>query len=436
MFICSKCDTQHSKWSGRCNECGKWGTLTESADIKKTKKKSSVAARAQAVTDFSAIKTSGISRIETKISELDRVLGGGIVPGSIILLGGAPGIGKSTLVVQIAEALTKLSGPVLYVSGEESAEQIKMRLDRLKLDQSKLRYLGNTNVETIIATAKAEKPSLLIIDSIQTVSTAEAEPEAGSPTQVRASTTKFIEYAKAEGAPIILTGQITKEGSVAGPKALEHLVDTVLYLEGDPHHTYRLLRTAKNRFGNTDEVGVFEMLATGLEPVANPSARFLEQKSGVPGSVITCIIEGTRGFLVEVQALVNRTSFGYPVRRASGFDANRLQMLTAIIEKRAGLKLGESDIYVNVVGGFKLDEPAADLAVVAAIISASKNEIVDNKAVIFGEVGLGGEVRSVSYYEKRLSESERFGLEKATTPKQKGKSKNLTIRQIKSISEL
>jgi len=436
MFNCTKCDTQHSKWSGRCSECGKWGTLEESADIKKIKKKTSVSAKASAVTDFSAIKTSDAKRIETKISELDRVLSGGIVPGGIILLGGAPGIGKSTLVVQIAEAMTKSSGPVLYVSGEESASQIKMRLDRLKLDQTKLRYLGNTNVETIIATAKAEKPSLLIVDSIQTVSTSEAEPEAGSPTQVRASTTKFIEYAKSQNVPIVLTGQITKDGNVAGPKALEHLVDTVLYLEGDPHHTYRLLRTVKNRFGNTDEVGVFEMTAAGLEPVANPSAKFLEQKSGVPGSVITCIIEGTRGFLVEVQALVNRTSFGYPIRRASGFDANRLQMLTAIIEKRSGIKLSESDIYVNIVGGFKLTEPAADLAVVAAITSAARNKVIDNKAVVFGEVGLGGEVRSVSYYEKRLSEAERFGLEKAITPTQKEKIKKLTVRQIKTISEL
>jgi DNA repair protein RadA/Sms len=372
----------------------------------------------------------------TNISELDRVLGGGIVPGSLILLGGSPGIGKSTLSLQIAASIPN----TLYISAEESVDQVKLRADRLKITSPTLKLANESVIEHIIATIKESKPALAILDSIQTLYSNEVEGEAGNLNQVRASTVKLLEAAKSLTIPLILIGHVTKEGVVAGPKTLEHLVDTVLYLEGDQHHEYRILRTVKNRFGATDEIGVFQMAAQGLEEVRNPSAVFLaERAEAAPGNVLTCLIEGTRALLVEVQALVSKTAFGYPTRKASGFDINRLHVLIAVLQKRAGLHLEQYDVHLNVVGGLEADEPAADLAVALAIASAFKDKPLGQDLAVFGEIGLGGEIRPVSQAEKRTKECEQLGLKRIITSlgsKSKITSQKVKIIPIKNIQEL
>lgn len=414
-----------------------------------SKKKAVPTARAAELVSL-AIDDSTAARSSTGIGEVDRVLGGGIVPGAVVLIAGEPGIGKSTLVAQIAGSVR--SGQVIYASGEESAGQLAGRFRRLTVNSNPLQglsrekvlkdigniaYLGETDVGRVIATARKEQPALLIVDSAQTLTSSEVESSAGSPNMVRAATAMLVELAKKTDLPIIIVGQVTKDGSVAGPKTLEHLVDVVLNLEGDAVHATRILRASKNRFGSADEVGVFEMKEAGLVPIENPSERFLAERTNTPGSVITATVEGSRVFLVEVQALVEKTFYGTPVRRASGFDTNRLQMLSAILSKRAGLKLGESDIFVNVIGGLSLDEPAADLAVAAAIISAVKNEPVAEGVIVFGEVGLGGEVRSVSFVERRLKESVRMGMNSAWLPARAATTKtDLQVRGIKTVSEL
>jgi len=423
MFSCSNCDAQYPKWAGRCTECGKWGTVTEEGgEAVKPKGREAVskakAAKVEKLADAS--KRADPGRLPTGDTEVDRVLGGGIVRGSLVLLSGEPGIGKSTLVAQIAGTI-----PSLYVSGEESAGQLAGRFQRLGLDVANVSFLEALPIETIIATIEKEKPSLAIVDSVQTLSSSELDSAAGTPAMVRYATSLLLELAKRTNIPVLLIGQVTKDGSIAGPKTLEHLVDAVVSLEGDPVHAYRILRAAKNRFGATDEVGVFEMTAGGMKAVENPSARFLEERRNVPGSVIAATVEGTRVFLVEVQALVEKASYGTPTRRASGFDQNRLQMLCAILSKHAGLKLGESDVYVNVIGGLELREPAADLAVCAAIVSAAKNTMSEAPTVFVGEVGLGGEVRSVVQIERRVSEAKRMGIDRASTPK--------TIRTVKDL---
>lgn len=438
MFACAKCDAQFAKWTGRCTECGAWGTVREEATNGppvSAGKKLSAQARPSELIDLASQDIQAVHS-STGISEVDRVLGGGLVPGSVTLIAGEPGIGKSTLVAQIAGQFNAES--IIYASGEESAGQLSTRFQRLKVDKTKVKYLGITDVGTIMATAEKTKPSLLIVDSVQTLSSTEIESTPGSPNLVRGATAMLVELAKRTDLPIVLVGQVTKDGSVAGPKTLEHLVDVVLNLEGDPVHATRLLRASKNRFGSADEVGVFEMKENGLVAIENPSSRFLAERTQSPGSVITATVEGSRVFLVEVQALVEKTFYGTPVRRASGFDTNRLQMLAAILSKRAGLKLGESDIFVNVIGGLSLNEPASDLAVAAAIVSAVKNEPIEEGVVVFGEVGLGGEVRSVSFIERRLNEAVRLGMTSTWLPARAAKKTktDLDLRPISSVSEL
>jgi len=436
-------------------ECGKWSTIVEETASKTVETKKTIDYPPTKTQKLSDIKASDVSRTQTNISELDRVLGGhstgsgqgGIVPGSLILLGGEPGIGKSTLAMQLATAIEN----VLYISGEESVGQIKLRADRLLPKQNNnvtmkqcnnetLQLANETHIETICATIKKIKPPLAVIDSIQTIYSEESTGEPGSVSQIRACTAKLMEVAKTTNTAIVVIGHVTKDGSVAGPKTLEHLVDTVLYLEGERYHAYRILRATKNRFGATDEVGIFEMKETGLEEVKNPSASFLQERGeNMSGCVVTCLIEGTRPLLVEIQALVNKTSFGYPVRKASGFDLNRLHVLTAVLQKRAKLDLSQYDIHLNVVGGMKADEPAADLAVCLAIASAFKDKELGTDLCVFGEVGLGGEVRSVVQTKKRLKECEKLGMKRVIThlsTKTPEHLSTLKIIEVKNIAEL
>lgn len=433
IFVCSHCDAQYTKWTGRCLECGKWSTIIETVavDIKKSQQKDFPTATTETL---ETIAGGDIRRSRTGIGELDRVLGGGLVPASLMLLGGEPGIGKSTLSIQLAGQLQN----TLYISGEESTSQIKLRADRLGITNPTLHLANETQINSIIGTIKKMKPSLAIIDSIQTIWSEEASGEAGSINQIRAGTVMLLEAAKTNGVPICLIGHVTKDGAVAGPKTLEHLVDTVLYLEGERHHAYRILRTVKNRFGSTDEVGIFEMAETGLKEVKNPSASFLEERGeNMPGSVVTCLMEGTRPLLVEIQALVNKTSFGYPVRKASGFDLNRLHVLVAVLQKRARLNLAESDIHINVVGGMKANEPAADLAVSLAIASSFKDKMLGKDLAVFGEVGLGGEVRSVAHTEKRVKEAEALGMKRIIlSAGSQAKTSDAALVPVKNIQDL
>jgi len=435
IFICSNCDAQYQKWIGRCLECGKWSSVEKSKDVNNKSKISDPSNEYSTINTvgLNEIKGKDIKRTKTNISEFDRVLGGGIVPGSLILLGGEPGVGKSTLALQLASIITN----TIYISGEESVEQIKLRADRLGIKSDSLRLGNETCVENIIATIKKLDGNLVVVDSIQTIHSDEVNGESGNINQVRACTVKLMELAKTKKIPIILVGQVTKEGSVAGPKALEHLVDTVLYLEGDRYHQFRILRTAKNRFGSTDEIGVFSMEENGLQEVKNPSQAFLSDKpEDVPGSTVACLIEGTRPLLVEIQALVTKTNFGYPQRKSSGFDLNRLQVLIAVLSKRTGLPLDTYDVFLNVVGGMKADEPAADLAVILAIASAMKNKTLPANLVSFGEVGLGGEVRPVGQIKKRLEEAKKLGFEFVATPMPASKVDGLKIVGLKNVKEV
>ncbi|MDD5043515.1 MAG: DNA repair protein RadA [Patescibacteria group bacterium] len=416
IYECSKCGAQTPKWGGRCLECGAWGTLEQVATTTTKEEKKSLAVAGKTV-KFSEINHLQFPRIKTSLEEFDAVVGGGIVPGSLTLLGGEPGIGKSTLILQIAAKVSDTRN-VLYVSGEESGEQIKLRLERLKLSGKNISFLGETDVNAIVATLEKEKPILAIIDSIQTIYSPDIPSEAGSISQVRASTVRLLETAKKNNIPVFIIGHVTKEGLVAGPKTLEHLVDTVIYLEGERYQSYRLLRTVKNRFGSAGEVGVFEMTGGGMEEVKNPSLIFLQNKNTPsPGSAITCILEGSRPLLVEIQALVNRTNFGYPQRKSEGFNPNRLQVLIAVLTQRAKINLNASDVYLNVAGGLKIQEPAADLAVALAIASAAKNKGLDANTVILGEIGLGGEIRGINQLERRLKEIEKLGFKTVILPK-------------------
>ncbi|HCM54260.1 MAG TPA: DNA repair protein RadA [Candidatus Magasanikbacteria bacterium] len=441
IFSCTNCDAQFTKWNGRCLECGKWGTLEKAITQENNKSKNLQDLPVAKTTSLKDIAGKNIVRAQTHISELDRVLGGGIVPGSLTLLGGEPGIGKSTLSLQLAASIPN----TLYFSGEESVEQIKLRADRLNMNDVKthshasLSLSNETNIDVISSTIKKLKPQLVIVDSMQTMWNADATGESGSVSQIRACTVTLLDAAKSSGMPVVLIGHVTKDGTVAGPKTLEHLVDTVLYLEGDRYHVYRILRAVKNRFGSTDEVGIFEMKSDGLFGVANPSAAFLaERGDDMPGSIITCLMEGTRPLLVEIQALVNKTSFGYPVRKASGFDINRLHVLVAVLQKRAGLDLGQYDIHLNVVGGVKATEPSVDLAVCLAIASSFKEKSGGKDLVVFGEVGLGGEVRSVRFLEKRIKEAAQLGMTRVITAASKAVPiiDGVKTVQVKNIEEL
>jgi len=437
IFICANCDAQFPKWSGRCSECGSWGTLAASVtDAKAEKKEAAKKLGGASVVDFNAIPDTALSRRPTGSSEIDRVLGGGLVPGSLLLLSGEPGIGKSTLAAQIAGGLGAAVATI-YVSGEESASQVKSRLQRLASDFSNLKFISETNAEKICATAAQLKPDVVIVDSIQTVYSALIPAEAGSVSQIRAAAVKFLELAKENDITVILIGHITKDGLVAGPKSLEHIVDTVLYLENENTNNYCLLRAAKNRFGSVNELGVLEMTGAGFQEVKNPSRIFLDSGSAdISGSAIGCVMEGTRPFMVDLQALVTKTVFGYPQRKASGFDLNRLQVLSAVITKRTKINLTAQDIILNVVGGLKISDPALDLAACAAIMSSSLNKNWERRTVALGEVGLGAEVRNVFKLEARLKEAERLGFTAAVIPDVEVRGSKLRLMKIKNLDEL
>ncbi len=447
IFICSKCDAQSPKWAGRCLECGAWGTLIEEAATKKQstpakgwsasgrKKISTSNTKASKdVLDLSLVagKEFRVPKIKSGFEEFDKVLGGGITPGSLILLGGDPGVGKSTLALQIAN---RFKEEVLYVSAEESADQVSGRLSRLAKGQGGLKFLNEDHLETIIATIESEQPKLAVIDSIQTVYTEEIKNSTGNINQIKACTAKLLTLAKAGQTAIIIIGHVTKEGDLAGPKTMEHLVDTVLYLEGDKYKQYRLLRAQKNRFGPTDEVVILEMVKEGLKPVINPSKIFLAESHHQPGSVICPVAEGSQVFLVEVQALVSKTNSAYPKRSASGFDQRRLELLATVLSKRAGFNLANFDIYLNIAGGLTLKEPALDLAVCASVISAYQDKVVPAKTVIFGEVGLAGEVRSVARTKERVKEAVKLGFNKIILPYYEGAS-NAALVKIKEVKEI
>jgi len=416
-YICNNCGAVSSSFSGKCLQCGEWNTLQE--QLTASTLAGSVAGGKQlAPQSVSKAITSDNKRLSSGISEVDDVFGGGIVAGSVNLIAGQPGIGKSTLLLQLAYAVAAKS-PVLYVSGEESSHQIGLRAKRLGTTRSDLQLATSNSADDIAATIASGDFKLVIIDSIQTVSCSAVSSAAGSVSQITNATQLLTLAAKQSNTAIILVGHVTKEGSIAGPKVLEHVVDVVLQLEGDRYGGFKLLRAIKNRFGSTNEAGIFEMVENGLQPVVNPSAALLSERQVSDGSVVLATLEGTRPLLVEVQALVNRTSYGYPKRAASGFDLNRLNLLVAMLERRTKLKLGEHDIYINIVGGIAIKEPAADLAICLAIGSAAKGLQLKKNAVVFGEVGLSGEVRHVPYAEKRLAEAKKLGFDGAIGPKQK-----------------
>lgn len=412
-YICSECGYETIKWLGKCPTCDNWNTFTEELveDKKREVKKY--------ITNTETFKLSYNSnekevRLKTNIEEFDRVLGGGLISGSVILLGGDPGIGKSTLVLQAA---SKINASVLYVTGEESLNQISGRAKRLKVNPDSISVLPETNLDYILSAIEKEDPKFVIIDSIQTIYKPDLQNAAGTITQIRESTSELMKLAKSKGCSIIVVGHVTKDGMIAGPKVLEHIVDTVLQFEGEKNHSYRILRSQKNRFGSTNEIGIFDMNESGLEEVKNPSEIFLSSReTEVTGSVITCSIEGSRPILLEVQALVTPSAYGNPQRVTTGFDIRRLSILLAVLEKRAGFRLSNQNVFLNIAGGIKIDEPAIDLAVCAAVASNFKDKFADSKAVVLGEVGLGGEVRSISNIEKRIQEAEKLGFEKIIVP--------------------
>ncbi len=432
VFVCSNCKYQSPRWQGKCPECGEWNSFKESQSASwRTNNKNQNFRSASTPVNLNEVDEFSRGRIKTGIDELDEVLGGGVVPGSLVLLGGDPGIGKSTLALQ---ASLNLSKEVLYVSGEESAGQIKMRSGRMPGEGS-LNVLSETNLETVLATAQEQKPLLVVIDSVQTMYSEQASGVSGGVAQVSFAVQQIMRLAKTEHIAFLLIGHVTKEGYLAGPKTLEHMVDTVLYLEGDRFANLRILRCVKNRFGTTNEVGVFEMSSTGLKEVKNPSSLFLGEDSlRASGNAITSIMEGSRALLLEIQALTSSSSFGYPKRTTSGYDQNRLQLITAILQKRAGLNLSNQDIYINVVGGLKIDEPASDLAVALAIVSCIKDSVIEDTVVV-GELGLSGEVRYVPNLEKRVKEAEKLGFKKIICPRGQVKSSKIKIIQPKTLKQ-
>lgn len=418
IYICSECGYESPKWFGKCPGCSQWNTMNEQlpAALSVTGRTNASNSTVSQIMSLSEIEEDVEKRIFTGSDELDRVLGGGIVIGSLVLLSGDPGIGKSTILLQICQHLGKKL-KVLYVSGEESANQLKMRANRLNVNCDNLFVLPQTNVAVIVETIKKESPDLVIIDSIQTMVYDEIASSAGSVTQVRECTNIFMHTAKALGIPIIIVGHVNKDGAIAGPKVLEHIVDTVLYFEGEKNYSYRILRGVKNRFGSTNEIGVFEMTGTGLKEVANPSLMMISGRpKNTSGTCVACVMEGTRPMLAEVQGLVCATGFGTPRRMSTGFDYNRMSMLLAVLEKRAGYFFSNMDAYINVVGGLRLDEPAADLTVALALVSSLKDKPVGDKILAFGEIGLAGEVRAVNNCEQRISEAYRLGFEKCIIP--------------------
>lgn len=422
VFVCQECGAQSSKWLGRCNDCGAWNSLVEERPVPEAVaaaaagRRYSLAATAgpQLYADIDLVQA---DRLTTGIGEFDRVLGGGVVPGSLVLLGGEPGIGKSTLLLQAAAHFAQAYGPVLYSSGEESEHQIKARGQRLGVDRAPLYILAETCLERILEEIARLKPAFLIVDSIQTVFSLKFQSAPGSIGQVRESATQLLFAAKGQNIPTFLVGHVTKDGNIAGPKALEHIVDTVLYFEGERHHAHRVVRAVKNRFGAVSELGVFEMTGAGLRAVPNPSALFLaERPANAPGSAVLCCVEGSRPLLVEVQALVSGTSYGNARRMASGIDQNRLSLLLAVLEKRAALNLVGEDVFVNIAGGMTVDEPAADLAIIAAVASSVRNRPIKAGTAVFGEVGLAGEIRGTTQAALRVREAAQMGFTRCVLP--------------------
>lgn len=416
VFFCQNCGHEENKWLGQCPMCKEWNTFVEEP-VSFSKSASAKLIKDAEVVALKHVETDQEERIKTKIEELDRVLGGGIVPGSLLLVGGDPGIGKSTLLLQVCQRLCEDKHQVLYISGEESLKQIKLRANRMGEFTEDLLLLCETNLEIVKNVIQKRKPEVVIIDSIQTMYSEEVASAPGSVSQVRESTNVFMQLAKGLGISIFIVGHVTKEGTVAGPRVLEHMVDTVLYFEGDRHASYRILRGVKNRFGSTNEIGVFEMRQNGLVEVENPSEFMLNGKpENASGSVVACSMEGTRPILIEVQALVCSSNFGMPRRTAAGTDYNRVNLLMAVLEKRVGIHLSNYDAYVNIAGGIKMNEPAVDLGIVMAIVSSYKNQPIDEKTIVFGEVGLSGEVRAVNMPEQRVAEAKKLGFTTCIMP--------------------
>lgn len=439
-YVCTNCGYESLRWLGKCPECEEWNSFTEEI-VESSKRKPKAFKGNIQLNKINEIPIAEEERIKTGINEFDRVLGGGLIPGSVILLGGDPGIGKSTLAMQAA---ANIKNKVLYVTGEESNRQIKIRAARLKINSDNFYILAETDLSIILSAIINLEPSVVIIDSIQTMFRSELENSPGTITQVRECTSLLMEDAKKKHYSVIIIGHVTKEGMIAGPKILEHIVDTVIQFEGDSHHTFRILRAQKNRFGSTNEIGIFRMNETGLIEVKNPSELFLsERDSDSSGSVITSSIEGTRPILLEVQALVTPSNFGYPQRVATGFDQRRLSILLAVLEKRGNYRLSANNVFINMAGGVKINEPAVDLAVCCSIVSSLLDKKVNNKTLVIGEVGLGGEVRSVSHIEKRIKEAEKLGFKKIILPANNSKEilKNHSIKielaeNLKEVLEL
>ncbi len=419
VFVCSECGYESAKWFGCCPGCGEWNTMTE--EIRAAAPKAQIgwvtgSGRATALSIEEIPAEEGV-RFQTGFAELDRVLGGGLVNGSLVLLSGDPGIGKSTILLQICQRLGETLR-ILYVTGEESAQQIKLRAKRLGVTTNNLLIMCENNVQSITEYIQQNKPDTVIVDSIQTMSIPEISSSTGSVTQVRESTAAFMRCAKSLNIPTIIVGHVNKDGNIAGPKVLEHIVDCVLYFEGERHLSYRILRAVKNRYGSTNEIGVFEMMDKGLREVPNPSLMLISGKpKNTSGTCVTCVMEGSRPILAEVQGLVSNSNYGNPRRMSNGFDYNRMSMLLAVLEKRAGFAFGTCDAYVNIVGGLKLEEPATDLSVALALISSLKDTPIRDDTIVFGEIGLGGELRSISCCEQRLREAERLGFKRCIIPK-------------------
>ncbi len=433
IFVCQECGNTSPKWMGKCADCDSWNSFVEQLDVSAQTMRQKVERTHSNPQPITQITASEEERLKTGVEEFDRVLGGGLVPGSVVLIGGDPGIGKSTLMLQTTDSLSRTYGTTLYVSGEESATQTKLRANRLNVSSEQLYLLCETNLDLISSHINQLQPNIAVIDSIQTVYHPDLRSTPGNVSQIRACASQLILIAKEKGIPILLVGHVTKDGSLAGPKVLEHMVDTVLYFEGERHHVYRILRAVKNRFGSTNEIGIFEMLGRGLAEVKNPSELFLsERQEDISGSVVVPSLEGTRPLLLELQALVAPSNFGTPRNMATGVERNRVAMLLAVLEKRVGLQLQDSDVYVNITGGVKVTEPGIDLGTVVAIASNYRDLPVDARTVIIGEVGLGGEVRAVTQIEKRIREAAKLGFTRAVFPEsnQKGLDINEEIELI------
>ncbi len=443
IFACQSCGSQTPRWAGRCPECGQWNSLKEETTLRRAGDahgKRAVAEQAEAV-PMTDVAVTGDARLETGLTEFDRVLGGGVVPGSIVLVGGDPGIGKTTLLLQVLPCLQTDDRPVLYVSGEESARQMKMRGERLDIHSPSLYVLAETSLEILLKSADTLRPAALVVDSIQTVYADDITSAPGTVSQVQEVACRLMRYAKRTGVPVFVIGHVTKEGVIAGPRLLEHLVDTVLYFEGDKSQTYRILRAVKNRFGASDEIGVFEMHEHGLREVANPSELFLAGRpDDSAGSAVVSSLEGSRPILVELQALVTSTGYAMPRRMANGVDGNRVALLLAVLEKRLGLHLSGHDVYLNVVGGLRIDEPAIDAGIIAAVISSFRDHALDGQTCWLGEVGLGGELRPVSQVGLRIREAVKLGFRRCVLPQgnitdQAGRH-GMTLHGVRAVDEV